>query len=125
MSISDFSSRRQQTLAPIGTHSQLMSGMRPRMVGLLPLLPSGPKSHLEKPSSQLPALQQAAAARSARGIDCSPKSFLCGRDTDRDIRFAIISVLEVSREAVKGASEARILTLQIHEALVKPYRHQQ
>ena len=32
---------------------------------------------------------------------------------------AIISILEVSRETIKGASEARILTLQIHEALVK------
>jgi len=38
---------------------------------------------------------------------------------DNDTRLAIISILEVSRQATKGASEAQILTLQIHEALVK------
>jgi hypothetical protein len=38
---------------------------------------------------------------------------------DKDTRLAIIGILEVSREAMKGASEARILALQIHEALVK------
>jgi len=38
---------------------------------------------------------------------------------DKNTSLAIISILEVSREAMKCASEARILTLQIHEALVK------
>jgi hypothetical protein len=38
---------------------------------------------------------------------------------DKDTRFAIISILEVSQEVTKGASGAPILTLQIHEALVK------
>jgi hypothetical protein len=38
---------------------------------------------------------------------------------DKDTRFANISILEVSQEATKGAPGARILTLQIHEALVK------
>jgi hypothetical protein len=37
----------------------------------------------------------------------------------KDTRLAIISILEVSQEAMKGAAEARILTLQIHDALVK------
>ena len=37
---------------------------------------------------------------------------------DRDTRLAIIGILEVSREAMEGASEARLLTLRIHEALV-------
>jgi hypothetical protein len=89
------------------------------MVKPLPLLPSNSRGHLAKQNSLLFALQSAAAARGARGIDCLPKSFLCGSDMDKDTRLAIISILEVSREAMKGASEARILTLQIHEALVK------
>jgi len=38
---------------------------------------------------------------------------------DNDTRLAIISILEVSQEATKGASGEPILTLQIHEALVK------
>jgi hypothetical protein len=42
-----------------------------------------------------------------------------GSRMDKDTRLGIISILEVSREAMKGASEARLLTLQIHEALVK------
>jgi hypothetical protein len=37
---------------------------------------------------------------------------------DRDTRLAIIGILDVSREAMKGASELRLLTLRIHEALV-------
>ena len=38
---------------------------------------------------------------------------------DKDTRLTIISILNVSEEAMKGASEARTLTLQIHEALVQ------
>jgi hypothetical protein len=38
---------------------------------------------------------------------------------DRDTRLAILSILEVSQETMKSASETRILRLQIHEALVK------
>lgn len=38
---------------------------------------------------------------------------------DKDTGLAMISILEVSQEAMKGASEARLLTLQVHEALVK------
>jgi hypothetical protein len=38
---------------------------------------------------------------------------------DKDTRLAMISIPEVSQEAMKGAFEARLLTLQIHEALVK------
>ena len=38
---------------------------------------------------------------------------------DTDTRIAIICILEVSQEVTKGASGAPILTLQIHEALVK------
>jgi hypothetical protein len=38
---------------------------------------------------------------------------------DKDARLTIIGILEVSREAMKRASEARILTLQIQEALVR------
>ena len=38
---------------------------------------------------------------------------------DKDTRLASIGILEVAREAMKGASQARILTLQVHEALVK------
>jgi hypothetical protein len=38
---------------------------------------------------------------------------------DKDTRLAIIRIIEVSQEATKGASGAPILTLQIHEALVK------
>jgi hypothetical protein len=38
---------------------------------------------------------------------------------DKDTRLAMISTLGVSQEATKGASGEPILTLQIHEALVK------
>ena len=38
---------------------------------------------------------------------------------DKDTRLAILSILEISQEVMKDASETRILTLQIHEALVK------
>jgi hypothetical protein len=38
---------------------------------------------------------------------------------DKDTRLAIVGILEVSREAMKCASEMRILALRIHEALVK------
>jgi hypothetical protein len=38
---------------------------------------------------------------------------------DKDTRLAILDILEISREVMKDASETRILTLQIHEALVK------
>jgi len=38
---------------------------------------------------------------------------------DKDTRVAIAGILEVSREAMKCASEMRILALHIHEALVK------
>ena len=38
---------------------------------------------------------------------------------DKDTRLAILDILELSQEVMKDASEARILTLQIHEALVK------
>jgi hypothetical protein len=45
---------------------------------------------------------------------------LFGRsDVDKDTRLAMLSILEVSQEAMKGASEPWILMLQIHEALVK------
>ncbi len=37
----------------------------------------------------------------------------------KDTRLAMISTLGVSQEATKGASGEPILTLQIHEALVK------
>jgi hypothetical protein len=38
---------------------------------------------------------------------------------DKDARLAILGILELSQETMKGASEARILALRIHEALVK------
>jgi hypothetical protein len=38
---------------------------------------------------------------------------------DKDTRLAILNILEVSQEAMKSASETRILILQMHEALVK------
>jgi hypothetical protein len=38
---------------------------------------------------------------------------------DKDTRLAMLRILEISQEAMKSASEARILMLQIHEALVK------
>jgi hypothetical protein len=48
------------------------------------------------------------------GKNCSWRS-----DVDKDTRLAMLSILEISEEAMKGASEARTLMLQIHEALVK------
>jgi hypothetical protein len=80
------------------------------MVRLLPILFPGPKSHLEKQSSQLFTLQQTASARGASGISCLSKSFLWRSGVDKDIRLTIISILDVSQEAMKGASKARTLT---------------
>jgi hypothetical protein len=48
-----------------------------------------------------------------------PKSFLRRSDLNKDVRLAIVNILEVSQAAMKSASEARILALQIHEALLK------
>jgi hypothetical protein len=89
------------------------------MVRLLPILFPGPKSHLEKQSSQLFTLQQTSSARGASGISCLSKSFLWRSGVDKDIRLTIISILDVSQEAMKGASKARTLTWQIREALVQ------
>jgi hypothetical protein len=50
-----------------------------------------------------------------------PKSFLWRRDVDKDTRLALLGILELSQEAMKGASETRLLTLKIHEALVKAH----
>jgi hypothetical protein len=38
---------------------------------------------------------------------------------DKDTRLAILSILELLHDAMKRASETHILTLQIHDALVK------
>jgi hypothetical protein len=38
---------------------------------------------------------------------------------DKDAKPAMLSILEVLREAMKRACETHILTLQIHEALVR------
>jgi hypothetical protein len=89
------------------------------MVRLLPILFPGPKSHLEKQSSQLFTLQQTASARGVSGISCWSKTFLWRSELDKDTRLTIISILDVSQEAMKAASKARTLTLQIHEALVQ------
>src|SRR6266481_6166380 len=89
------------------------------MVRALPILSSDFKGYSAKQSSQLFTLQETAAAGSARGIGCLPNSFLWRSDMDKDTRLAIVGILEVSREAMKRASELRILALRIHEALVR------
>ena len=38
---------------------------------------------------------------------------------DKDTSLAILNILEISQEVMKGTSDTRILTLQIHGALVK------
>jgi hypothetical protein len=86
------------------------------MVRLLPILFPDPKSHLEKQSSQLFTLQQTASARGTSGISCLSKTFLWSSGVDKDTRLTIISILDVSQEAMKGATQARTLTLQIHES---------
>ena len=89
------------------------------MVRPLPILCSDSRGHLGKQRSLLFTLQQAVTAGGASGLSRPPNSFLWRSDVDKDTRLAILSILEVSQEAMKVASETRILTLQIHEALVK------
>ncbi len=38
---------------------------------------------------------------------------------DKDTKLAFVSILEVSQETMQSASEARDLSLRIHEALLK------
>ena len=38
---------------------------------------------------------------------------------DRDTKLAFVNILEVSQETMQSASEARNLSLRIHEALLK------
>jgi hypothetical protein len=38
---------------------------------------------------------------------------------DKDTRLAFVNILEVSQETMQSASEARDLSLRIHEALLK------
>ena len=88
------------------------------MVRPLPILCSDSRGHLGKQRSLLFTLQQAVTAGGASALGRPPNSFLWRSDVDKDTRLAILSILEVSQEAMKVASETRILTLQIHEALV-------
>jgi hypothetical protein len=70
LSVSGLSSGRQQTLAPLGPYSQRVSGMQSRMVWPLPLLSSNSSGRLAEQSPLLFTLQETAAARGARRIDC-------------------------------------------------------
>jgi hypothetical protein len=89
------------------------------MVRPLPVLRSGSRSDLAKQSSQLFTLQRTATAGCATWIARPPELFLWSSDVDKDTRLAILRILEVLHEAMKRASETHILTLQIHDALVK------
>jgi hypothetical protein len=89
------------------------------MVRPLPILRSDPGGYLAKQSSLLFTLQQAATAGGARGLGRPQKSFLWRSVVDKDTRLAILNILEVSQETIQSASEARMLSLRIHEALLK------
>ena len=89
------------------------------MVRPLPVLLSGSRTDLAKQSSQLCTLQRIARSGCARGLARPLESFLWRSDVNKDTKLAILSILEALHEAMKRASETHLLTLQIHEALVK------
>jgi hypothetical protein len=93
--------------------------MRESVVKPLPFLRSIVGGCPAGQSVFLLALRKIAAAGDAHGLGRSPKSFLWRKDMDKDKGLAILSNPEVVQDAMRGLSQTRALTLQIHEALVK------
>jgi hypothetical protein len=112
-------SGRRQTHAPLGPGSQRMSGMQSQMVRPLPVLRPDSGRSMAKQNPPLCSLQQAAETGNGRGLGPRLQSFPWSSAIDKDTKLAILSLLEALRESMKSTSETRILSLRIHDALVK------
>jgi hypothetical protein len=97
LSIPGFSSRRQQTLAPLGPYFQRMSGMQSQMVRPLPILRPDSGRGMAKPGPLLCSLRQTAETGNACGLRLHLQSFQWRRAMDKDTRLAILSLCEVLR----------------------------
>jgi hypothetical protein len=85
--ILDLSSRRHQTLAPLGACSQRMSGMQPQMVGPLPVLHPDIGRDMAESDSPLCSLQQTAETGSACELGPRLQSFPQGSAIDKDTKL--------------------------------------
>jgi hypothetical protein len=89
------------------------------MVRPLPFLPSGVGHRVAKRRFLLRTLQSTSTAGGAIGLACWPKSLLGRTGMDKDTRVAPARILDLSQQMAQSATEARMLSLRIHEALLQ------